>query len=135
MIVDTSALLALFHPKEPLHGPVSEFFAHASEPLVVSPYVIAELDYLILTRCGVANEVAAMRALLGPAWEIAPVTGAQLAQAVDLAETYADERIGLTDAVNVVLASAHRTRRIATLDRRHFTVLRLPDGSPVEILP
>ena len=135
MIVDTSVLLALFHPKEPLHRLVSEFLAQVSEPLVVSPYVLAELDYLVMTRCGVANEVAALRALLGQAWEIAPLTSVQLGQAVDLVETYADERIGLTDAVNVVLAGAYRTRRIATLDWRHFAVLRLPDGSPVEILP
>jgi len=105
------------------------------EPLVVSPYVIAELDYLVMTRTGVRNELMAIRALLEPAWEIAKVTDAQLGQATDLIERYKDERIGLTDAVNIVLASAYHTNKIATLDRRHFSILRLLDGSPVEILP
>lgn len=135
MIVDTSVLLALFHPKERQHEPISAFFEHVDEPLVVSPYVVAELDYLVLTRTGVRNELAVIRALLEPAWEIAKVTDAQLDQAADLIEKYADEKIGLTDAVNVVLASAYRTTRIATLDHRHFRVLRLLDGSPVEIVP
>ena len=47
----------------------------------------------------------------------------------------ADARIGLTDAVNVVLAGVYHTTRIATLDRRHYPVLRLLDGNPVEIVP
>ena len=135
MIVDTSVLLAYFNKGESAHARVATVIDGADEPLVVSPYVLTELDYFLLTRSGVARETAVLRALLGPAWEIAPVTSTQLAAAVALIETYADEHIGLTDAMNVVLAGAHRTRRIATLDRRHFAVLRLPDGSPIEVLP
>lgn len=135
MIVDTSVLLALFHPRERWHHEVSRFFQMVEEPLIVSHFVVAELDYLVLERTGVGNELRVIRTLLGPAWEIAKVTDAQLGVAADLVEKYADERIGLTDALNIVLAHAHRTRRIATLDRRHFSVLRLLDGSPVEIVP
>ena len=135
MIVDTTVLLSFFNRKEPAHATVSAMIGATDEPLVVSPYVLAELDYFLLTRSGVQQELLALRTLLEPAWEIAKVTDAHLAQAVDLVEKYADEKIGLTDAVNIVLASEYRTRRIATLDHRHFRVLRLLDGSPVEILP
>ncbi|MDR0285336.1 MAG: PIN domain-containing protein [Propionibacteriaceae bacterium] len=135
MIVDTNVLLAFFHPKEQYHEVVSEFLSHVSEPLVVSPYVIAELDYLVLTRCGVRDEIAALRALLGPAWEIAKVTDAQLVAATDLVEKYADLRLGLTDAVNITVADAYRTRRIATLDHRHYRAVTFPDGTAVEIVP
>ncbi|MEJ7696846.1 MAG: hypothetical protein WKF78_09590 [Candidatus Limnocylindrales bacterium] len=31
-----------------------------SEPLVVSPYVVAELDYLVASRLGVAAELAVL---------------------------------------------------------------------------
>jgi len=135
MIVDTSALLAFFHPKETSHRAVSNLFSHTEEPLVVSPYVVAELDYLVLTRLGVNNELKVIRALLEPAWEIAKVTDAQLSLAAELIERCADERVGLTDAVNIVLASSYHTNRIATLDHRHFSVLRLLDGRPAEIVP
>ena len=135
MIVDTTVLLSFFNRKEPAHAAVSVMIDTADEALVVSPYVLAELDYFLLTRSGVQRELVALRELLQPAWEIAKVTDAHLAQAADLIEKYADEKIGLTDAVNIVLASEYRTRRIATLDHRHFRVLRLLDGNPVEILP
>ena len=52
MIVDTSALLAFFDTDEPDHAAVSGVLARASEPLVVSPYVVAELDYLVASRLG-----------------------------------------------------------------------------------
>ncbi|MCL2489564.1 MAG: PIN domain-containing protein [Propionibacteriaceae bacterium] len=135
MIIDTSVLLAFFHPKESSHKAVSDLLGQADEPLIVSPYVIAELDYLVLTRLGVNNELKVIRALLEPAWEIAKITDAQFSLAAELIERYADERIGLTDAINVILADTHHTNKIATLDRRHFSVLRLPNGSPVEIVP
>lgn len=135
MIVDTSVLLAFFHPKEEHHQQVSALLGAAREPLILSPYVLAELDYLVLARAGVANELAVLRELLSPAWELARVTNAQIEQAVRLIDQYADQGIGLADAVNVVLANANKTRRIATLDHRHFSVLRLADGSPVEIVP
>ncbi|MDR0627376.1 MAG: PIN domain-containing protein [Bifidobacteriaceae bacterium] len=135
MIVDTSALLAFFHPKESHHRSVYALLREAREPLIVSPYVLAELDYLVATRAGVANELAVLRELLSRAWTLASVSRAQLDEAVDLIDRYADQGIGLADAVNVALANANRTRRIATLDHRHFSVLRLADGAPVEIVP
>jgi len=43
-------------------------------------------------------------------------------------ERYADQRIGVADASNVVLAARYRTRTIVTLDRRHFGVVRTMTG-------
>jgi predicted nucleic acid-binding protein len=48
---------------------------------------------------------------------------------------YADERIGITDASLVVLAERLGTNTIATLDRRHFSVLRDKQGKPFDIVP
>ena len=45
VIVDTSALLAFFDASEPDHEAVAAVLAVA-DALVVSPYVVAELDYL-----------------------------------------------------------------------------------------
>ena len=57
MIVDTSALLAFFDTSEPDHEAVSAVLGAATEPLVVSPYVVAELDYLVASRLGVSAEL------------------------------------------------------------------------------
>ena len=65
MIVDTSALLAYFDANEPQHQAVSEAIESSDETLVVSPYVIAEVDYLVLTRHGSEAERAVLAELAG----------------------------------------------------------------------
>jgi predicted nucleic acid-binding protein len=102
---------------------------------VVSELVLAELDYLVLSRYGVREERAALAALAHRRWRVAALGADGLAQAAALIGRHADEAIGLTDTANLVLAACFKTRRVATLDHRHFGHLTLPDGSPVEVLP
>ena len=121
MIVDTSALLAFFDAGEPDHEAVTAAIADTSDPLVVSPYVVAELEYLVATRHGAQQELDVLAELSGGAWDIASFTADDLGGARDLIERYADQEIGVADASIVVLAATHRTRTILTLDRRHFS--------------
>lgn len=135
MIVDTSALLAFFDTDEPDHDAVSRIIDAAPEPLVVSPYVVAELDYLVGSRLGVAAELAVLTELAGGAWDLAPFGTEDLAEAASVIEHYADQSIGVADASNMVLAARHQTRIIVTLDRRHFDVVRPLGGGRFTILP
>jgi uncharacterized protein len=135
LIVDTSALLAFFDRDEPDHQAVSAVISESSEPLVVSPYVVAEVDYLIGTRLGVAAEIAALRELAGGAWDLASIDAADLGTILPVIERYADHAIGVADASNVLLADRYRTATIATLDRRHFSVLRPLSGGYFVIVP
>ena len=135
MIVDTSALLAFFDTDEPDHAAVTTVVEAATEPLVVSPYVVAELDYLVASRLGVSAELAVLRELAGGAWDLAAFGTEDLARAHALAERYADQSIGLADASIVILAARYQTRTVVTLDRRHFGVVRAIDGGSFKILP
>ena len=135
MIVDTSALLAYFDTGEPDHDAVSHVIDGSEELLVVSPYVVAELDYLVATRVGVDAELAVLRELSSGAWELAGFGAPELEMAASLIKKYGDQRIGVADASNVVLADRHHTRTIATLDRRHFTVLRPIRGRRFAVVP
>lgn len=136
MIVDTSGLLALFNADEPDHPPVAAAVAaERREPLVVSPFVLAELDYLVATRLGVKAELAALRELSGGAWELPQFGRDELVRATRIIDKYADQSIGLADASLVVLAARFGTRRILTLDTRHFRVLRPIGGGRFSILP
>jgi len=135
VIVDTSALLAYFDTDEPDHAAVSAVVETATEPLVVSPYVVAELDYLVASRLGVSAELAVLRELAGGAWDLATFGIEDLAQAHAVVERYADQAIGLADASIVILAARYQTRTIVTLDRRHFGVVRPIDGGSFKVLP
>lgn len=135
MIVDTSALLAYFDRDEPDHPAVTRILEETGEPLVVSPYVVAEVDYLVASRLGTDAELAVLRELASGAWELASLGLEDLRAASALIERYADQRIGIADASNVVLAERYQTRLIVTLDRRHLSVVRTLAGGTFSILP
>jgi hypothetical protein len=135
VIVDTSGLLAFFNDREPAHEAVRVILTTTDETLVVSPFVIAEVDYLVATRHGVDAELAVLRQLGSGAFEIPELTDADLTKATRVVERYRDQKIGIADASLVVLAARYRTRRILTLDRRHFTVVKPARGHPFDLLP
>ena len=134
VVVDTSALLAFFDASEPDHDAVSEVLAVA-DVLVVSPYVVAELDYLVATRHGVDDELAVLDELAAGAWDLAAFDEEALRRARAIIASYRDQAIGVADASIVVLAERYRTRTIASLDRRHFDVVRPLDGGYFAVLP
>jgi uncharacterized protein len=135
MIVDTSALLAYFDTDEPDHEAVARVIDTSRELLVVSPYVVAELDYLIATRVGLDAELAVLRELSTGAWELASFGEPDLELAATVITKFHDQRIGVADASNVVLANRYGMRKIVTLDRRHFAVLRPISGGRFAISP
>lgn len=135
IIADTSGLLAYFNGTEPRHAAVAAVIESAEEPLVVSPYVVAELDYLVATRHGVEAELTVLDELVGGAWILASFDADDLAAACSVIDRYRDRQVGVADASLVVLAERMHTRRILTLDHRHFDVIRPPRGGRFSLLP
>ncbi|GAB3544807.1 type II toxin-antitoxin system toxin ribonuclease C26 [Arthrobacter tumbae] len=136
LVVDTSALLAYFDASEPDHAAVSDAIgAVGTQLLVVSPYVVAELDYLVATRHGVEAELAVVDELMSGAWELAGFGASDLRKAHAVITQYRDQAIGVADASNVVLAERYGTQTVLTLDRRHFEVLRPLTGTRFTVLP
>lgn len=135
IVADTSGLLAFFNRREPTHAAVRSVVEAEVEPLVVSPYVVAELDYLVTTRLGVDAELAVLAELAGGAYHLAAMPAEQLDRARSVVERYRDQGIGIADASLVVLAEQYQTRSVLTLDRRHFDALRPLDGGHFRIVP
>jgi predicted nucleic acid-binding protein len=135
IVADTSGLLALFNGREPAHDAVARVVEAEREPMIVSPYVVAELDYLLATRAGVEAELTLLRELSGGAYHLANLDEDGLAACASVVERYGDQQIGVADASIVVLAARHQTRRILTLDHRHFSVVRPLDGGRFRLLP
>ena len=134
IIVDTSALFAFMRIDDPDHVKVSRAL-EGSVRLVVSPFVIAELDYLVETRIGIRAELVVLAELSSGSYELPALTAADLISCAALIERHSDQRVGVTDASLVVLADRYQTRTICTLDQRHFSVLRTLDDQPFDIVP
>ena len=134
IVVDTSGLIAALFSRDPAHPAVASAIGTEKGPFVVSPFVLAEVDYLVLENWGVENELLALAAI-HDGFQIAQFDRDDLHMAMQIINRYEDHGIGLADASIVVLAHRHRTRRVLTLDQRHFRVLRGPGDKPFTIVP
>jgi predicted nucleic acid-binding protein len=135
IVADSSGLLALYNSAEPLHASVARWVAEEREPLIVSPYVVAELDYLVAARVGPRAALAVLRELSGGAYLLPCLSADDLVVAGDVVERYADLQLGVADASLVVLADRYATSRLLTLDRRHFDAVRTLGGTAFTLLP
>ena len=104
-------------------------------PLLLSPFVLAELDYLLATRVGISEELDFLQEVATGAYQLETFSSADLASAHAVIERYRDLEIGLADASLVVLAERHQTIDLLTLDERHFRPIRTSSGKRFRLLP
>ena len=131
IVADTSGLYAIFNRRQPEHQAARAAVERDGGPLVLSPLVLAELDYFILARLGVQAEQMVLAELKSSAYRLASFTDDDFKLASEVAVRYGDMQLGLTDASIVVQAARHKTSRILTLDHKHFAAVRplTGDGS------
>ncbi len=135
IVPDTSGLLAAIDSSQRFHEAAKEVLGGAVEPLILSPFVLAELDYLLATRVGGEAQLALLEEVARETYRLAQFTVGDLAEARRIIVQCADLRIGLADASNVVLTNRHGTLDVLTLDERLFRALSGPGGRPFRILP
>jgi len=135
IVLDTGGLYAALDANEILHGRAVAALVAARPPRVISPFVFAELDYLIATRVGHRAQMAFIDEVVRGTYQLEGFSSEDLAHARRIMERYADLRVGLADASVVVLAARHRTLDLLCTDERHFRVLRGTGGKPFRLLP
>lgn len=136
LIVDTSGLLAAIDADQRPHPAAREALEGAVGPLLLSPFVLAELDYLLTTMVGTEAELALLGEVSRGAYRLEGFSARDVAEARVVVEQYAGfGDIGLADASNVVLARRYGTNDILTLDERHFRTLRGARDLPFRLLP
>jgi predicted nucleic acid-binding protein len=116
------------------HREAAQAMWGADGPFLVSPFVLAELDYLLATRVGAAAQQAALGEVERGAYRLEEFTSTDVGLALEIMRRYGDQAIGLADASIVVLAERYGCLTVLTLDERHFRVLRVRD-KPFRILP
>lgn len=134
IVVDTSGVFSALDRSQPHHAAARDVL-EGEGPFVLSPFVLAELDYLLATRISTNAGIALLRDVEAGAYELATFGPEDVGRAAEVVEQYADLELGVADASIVVLADRYETDRILTLDHRHFRALATLRGEAFEILP
>ena len=135
MIVDAGVLLAAADRADPDHHACAELLETANSELRASPFVVAEAAYLIARQLGPAAEARLFRSIAEGEIHIEVLTNRDLRRVAELVETYEDLPLGGADASVIAIAERLGETLIATLDRRHFSVVRPSHAAAFDLVP
>lgn len=93
------------------------------------------MAYLLGTRLGPEPEVRFLGDLADGAFSVEPVVAADWLRIAELVARYRDLPLGTVDASVVATAERLNIGEIATVDRRHFTVVRLSHVHAFPLMP
>ena len=135
LICDTGVLYAAIDADDADHSVCRRLLSGPQDRLLVPAPVIVELDWLLSSRVGHSAVDALLADIESGALEVVELTPADYSRVRDLAQQYVDLRLGLVDASVVAVAERLDCPDIATLDRRHFSVIRPASGGQFRLLP
>jgi hypothetical protein len=107
----------------------------ADESLVLPSPVLPEVDYLVSERLGGGSMVALMRDIEAGAYLVEDLIPEDYVRIRQVLDRYADQDIGFVDAAVLAVVERYGERKLATLDRRHFSILRPRHIEALELLP
>jgi predicted nucleic acid-binding protein len=135
LVIDTGPLVATADRADKHHAACRALLEGDDGPLVTTALVIAEAAYLIDRQLGPHAEAALYASITGGQVEVASLDREDWERIGELVTTYADLRLGGTDASVIMLAERLGTTRIATLNHRDFRVVRPRHAAAFELLP
>jgi len=135
IVIDTGPVVAAANRKDDYHKQCAALLEGFPGPLLLPAPLITEIGYMLHARAGSRAEAGFLRDVADGLYELVQVTAADAARAADLIEQYSDLPLGTADALVVAVAERFRAVNIATLDRRHFSVVRPAHTTAFTLLP
>jgi predicted nucleic acid-binding protein len=106
-----------------------------SRPLFRPTPILTEVCYLLGRERGAAVEAAFLRSVRDDVFTLVGLLPADLDRMAELVEKYASLPLGAADASVIAIAERLKLPEVATLDRRHFTVVRPSHVNALTLLP
>lgn len=133
--MDAGPLYAYVDADDAHHSSCLELLEAHAGPLIVPILVIAEVAYLIGTRLGWEAQVRFSAIWPAATSRVEPLLTSDPIRIAELVGEYHDLPLGTVDASVVTAAERLDAAEVATLDRRHFTVVRPRHEVALPLLP
>lgn len=135
IVIDTGPVMAAANRKDDYHKQCVDLLQGFPGPLLLPAPLITEIGYMLQSRAGSKAEAGFLRDVADGLYELVQITAADALRAADLVEQYSDLPLGTADAIVIAIAERFRAVNIATLDRRHFSVVRPAHITSFTLLP
>jgi len=97
--------------------------------------VLGEVGYLLQSRVGPQAEVIFLQSFSDDGFHVAELADADMPRLAELVDTYLDLPLGIVDVAVIAIAERLGLGEVATLDHRHFSVVRPRHTSAFTLLP
>jgi predicted nucleic acid-binding protein len=138
ILCDTGPLVAAAIANDANHTACVDLFTSlhlAGRPLLVPGLVVAEAGYLLAREGSSRTEAMFLQSLADGDFEPIDPVATDYARMAELVSQYSDLGLGTTDACLVAIAERLNILEIATLDHRHFGVVRPSHIRAFTLLP
>jgi hypothetical protein len=135
LILDTGPLLASLDAADREHASCSALIGSTPEDLVVPTLVLGELDYWCARRLTLDSWLLFLEDVNTGVYRIEAPSAADLERCRELQERYRDLSLGIVDASVIALAERLDEPKVASLDERHFRVVRPRHVPALELWP
>jgi predicted nucleic acid-binding protein len=135
LILDTGPLYASLDRSDADHIACRALIESADELLVIPAPVLVEVDYWIQQRLHPGVLVALLADIEAGAYLVVDLATSDYGRVRELCDRYADADIGFVDAAVFAIVERLNEPKLATLDRRHFGLLRPRHRESIELLP
>ena len=135
LVLDTGVLYAALDASDPDHKRCADLLETSNEDLLIPAPVLVELDYWVRKFASAATWLDFMQRVAEGAFAIYGLDDTEYLQAARVQARYPQIRLGLVDAAVFVTCQSLKESKVATLDRRHFSLLRTESGRALQILP
>jgi uncharacterized protein len=135
LVLDTGPLYASLDRRDADHQACRRLIDAAAEPLVVPAPVLVEVDYLIHKRLHPGVLVALLDDIADGAYLVEDLLLQDYRRVRALCDRYADADIGFVDAAVLAIVERLNEPKLATLDHRHFGLLRPRHVDALRLLP
>ncbi|MCY3603988.1 MAG: PIN domain-containing protein [Chloroflexi bacterium] len=134
-MLDTGPLFAAHDRRDPDHERSRILLETSRERLVIPAPVANEATHFMTTRLAPEVLTEFLRDIAAGDYLVQDLLPEDYARAADICEQYADARIGFVDAAVLTVVERLGERKLATLDHRHFGLLRPRHVDALELLP
>ena len=135
LVADSGALYALYDKRDRNHRAVREALQAEDGPILIPAALLAEIDYLLRKRIGIAAEQRFLEGIEKGAFTVEAFTIEDVAFCRKLLAQYEDMDLDLADASVIATAERLGIRTVLTVDERDFRAVRTSRGEPFVLLP
>jgi uncharacterized protein len=135
LVLDAGPLYASLDRRDAHHRACRQLIDDAAEPLVMSSPVLVEVDYWVSKWLHAGVMGLLLDDIADGAYLIEDLVPGDYRRVRELCTRYADSDIGFVDAAVLAVVERLNEPKVATLDRRHFGVLRPRHVDALMLLP